>query len=259
MTPSLPYPPPFRRPAPRFSGLQRTCGRLQRALHNYSIGLLLTAAALAAGFLLEVLLRSASGPGATSRLLEIVSFLGGLTVLGLIIAGLVFVLVGMVKCSAALNRSRLKALAFPAAYSSVIAALVLVPASIATVIFDPSPIGNLVLGVGALFAVAGHCCFLVLLRKLARGFRDKPLGRTVAVYIGVWVSWCIVALVLTFVLDGRPPADGALMAVVGVLGLVVALALYLWLVALVRKVRDLAKVTALHGSLPAPRGRQASA
>jgi uncharacterized membrane protein len=259
MTPALPYPPSFRRPIPSASGLRRTCRRLDRALHNYSTGLLLTAAALAAGFLLEVLLRSASGPGAPSRLLEVISFLGGLTVLGLIVGGLVFVLVGMVKCSAALNRSRLKALAFPAAYCSVIAAIVLVPASIATVILDPSPIGNLVLGVGALFAVAGHCCFLVLLRKLARGFRDKQLGRTVAVYIGVWVSWCIVAVVLSFLLDSRPAADGALTAVVGVLGLVVALALYLWLVALVRRVRDLAKLTAVHGSLPSPRGRGASA
>jgi uncharacterized membrane protein len=228
-------------------------------LHSYSTGLLLTAAAIAAAFLLEVLLRSASGPGAARTLLEFISFLGGLTVLGLIVTGLVFLLIGMGKCSAALNRSRLKALAFPAAYCSVIATLILLPASFATVILDPSPIGNLVLGVGALFCVAGHCCFLVLLRKLARGFRDKPLGRTIAVYIGVWVSWCIVAVTLSCLLDGRLASDGALPAVVAVLGLMVALALYLWLAALVRKVRDLAQLTAVHGSLPSPRGRGASA
>jgi hypothetical protein len=251
MTPSLQFPGPSRRPSAGASGLQRTCGRLHRALHTYATGLLLTAAALVAGFLLQVLLQMGTGSAAARRLLEVVSFLGGLVVLALIITGLVFVLVGMVKCSAALNRSRLKALAFPAAYCSVIAALILMPASFATVILDPTPIGNLLLGVGALFALAGHCCFLALLRKLARGFRDKPLGRTVAVYLGVWVTWCIIAVALSCALDGPPAGDATLVNVVGVLALVVALILYLWLVALVRKVRDLAKITAVHGSLPA--------
>jgi hypothetical protein len=254
MTPSLQFPGPSRRPSAGASGLQRTCGRLDRALHTYATGLLLTAAALVAGFLLQVLLQMGTGSAAARRLLEVVSFLGGLVVLALIVTGLVFVLVGMVKCSAALNRSRLKALAFPAAYCSVIAALILMPTSFATVILDPTPIGNLLLGVGALFALAGHCCFLVLLRKLARGFRDKPLGGTVAIYLGVWVTWCIVAVLLSLALDGRSAVEGTLATVVGVVGVVVAVALYLWLVVLVRRVRDLAKVAAVHGNLPAPRG-----
>jgi hypothetical protein len=240
---------------PSASGLRRTCGRLERALHHYSMGLLLTAAALAAGFLLQVVLQSAHGPGAARRLLEVVSFLGGLTVLGLIVSGLVFALWGVLKCSAALKRSRLNALAFPAAYCSVIAALILVPTAFATVILDPSPTGNLLLGVGALFGFVGHGCFLVLLRKLARGFRDRRLGRTVAVYLGVWVAWCIAAVTLSILLDGRPAGDAGLTTVIGVLALVVALALYLWLVNLVRRVRDLAKVVVAHGSLPAPRPR----
>jgi len=258
MTPSIQYPRPPRRPNSGASGLQRTCSRLHRALQTYATGLLLTAAALAAGFLLQILLQMGNTSGAARRLLEVLSFLGGLAVLALVITGLVFLLMGMVKCSAALNRSRLKALAFPAAYCSAIAALIMVPASFATVILDPSLTGNLVLGVGALFAVAGHCCFLLLLRKLARGFRDKPLGRTIFVYLGVWVTWCVLAVVLSCVLDSRPAGDATLANIIGVVALVVALILYLWLVALVHRVRDLAKVTAVHGSLRALRPRGAT-
>jgi hypothetical protein len=244
MTPSLQYSPPSRRPTKTSAPTVRSYSRLQRGLNSYRTGLLVINLSALAGVALHILLHK--GTSSAGTFLSILQLLSGLATAVLVIAGMVFALAGLIKASAALNGTALNRLAFPAAYCSLIAALLLVPASAATIVLGPTMLSNLLLGLGALFGFVGHSLFLMLLRKLARALPDESLGRTVTAYLGVWVFWCSLTALFSWA-GSSSGGSSTLMTVVEVLLLAVAVFLSLLLVGLVGKVRDLVQVMTMHG------------
>jgi hypothetical protein len=226
-----------------------------RGLHAYANGLLLIAAGQTAGLLLTALLTNGDRV-IPHGLLSLLAVLGGLAVLAVALAGLVLVLAGLVKCARTLNGSRLRPLAFTAAYCSMIAALLVAPGLVATLVYDTSPVGNGLLAFGALFGLVGQCSFLVFLRRRAREFGDESLGRRLTIYLVVWLAGCVAGAALLWATVGRAGGE-TVPAAAGLVQTVASVVLFLWLSALVKRLRDTIRLAVAYAGPPARRTRRA--
>ena len=160
-----------------------------RGLHAYANGLLLIAAGQTASLLLTALLTN-GGRVLPRGLLALVAVLGGLAVLAVAVAGLVLVLAGLVRCAGALNGSRLRPLAFTAAYRSSIGGLPVVPGLVATIAWARSVVGNWILA-GACSSGSSGVFPSCSCAGWPGSFVTKSLGRRLTVYIVVWLAGCV--------------------------------------------------------------------